>query len=189
MNRSKSSTIIFSRAPTECNLEIEGERVKNVKETVYLGVKLSEDGMLESEVERRIGMTMQAVGTMKKVYESREISREAKVAVFKAVAVLTPTYGCESWVLKEREKSRLQAAELRVLRKIAGVSRLSHVRNETGEGEAKSRTSIKESGKDERMLEGEGGEQEGKCGGKGADREGIGRRPRGCPRKRWRDPF
>ena len=27
-----------------------------------------------------------------------------------------------------------------------------------------------ESGKDERMLEGEGGEQEGKCGGKGADR-------------------
>ena len=77
MNWSKSNTI-FSRAPTECNLEIEGERVKNVKETVYLGVKLSEDGKLESEVERRIGMTMQAVGAMKMMYESREISREAK---------------------------------------------------------------------------------------------------------------
>ena len=42
---------------------------------------------MESEVERRIGMTKQAVGAMKKVYESREISREANVAVFKAVAV------------------------------------------------------------------------------------------------------
>ena len=31
---------------------IERERVKNVKETVYLGVKLSEDGKLESEVEK-----------------------------------------------------------------------------------------------------------------------------------------
>ena len=29
-----------------------------------------------------------------------------------------------------RETSRLQAAEMRVLRKIAGVSRLDHVRNE-----------------------------------------------------------
>ena len=88
------------------------------------------NGKMKSEVERRIGMTMKAVGAMKKVYESREISREAKVAVFKAVAVPTLTYGCESWVLRERERSRLQAAEMRVLRKIAGVSRLDHVRNE-----------------------------------------------------------
>ena len=122
VNWSKLNTMVFSG---------DGEGVKNVKETVYLGVKLSEDGKLESEVERKIGMTMQAVGAMKKVYESREISRETKVAVFKAVATSTLTYGCESWVLKEREKSRLQAAEIRVLRKMTGVSRLDHVRNET----------------------------------------------------------
>ena len=127
---SKLNTMVFSNASMECNIQIDGEGVKSVKETVYLGVKLSEDGKLESEVERRIGMTMQAVGAMKKVYESREISREAKVAVFKAVAVPTLTYGCESWVLKKRETSRLQAAEMRVLRKIAGVSKLDHVRNE-----------------------------------------------------------
>ena len=47
-------------------------------------------------------MTMQAVGVMK-VYESRGIKKVAKVAVFKAVAVPTLTYGCESWVVKERE--------------------------------------------------------------------------------------
>ena len=45
----------------------------------------------------------------------------SKVAVFKAVAVLTLTYGCESWVLKEREKPKIQAAEMRVLSKIASV--------------------------------------------------------------------
>ena len=68
---------------------------------------------------------------MKKVYDSREISREAKVTVFEAVAIPALTYGCESWVLTEREKSRLQATEMRVLRKIAGVTRLDQVRNET----------------------------------------------------------
>ena len=41
----------FSSVPTEYNIEIDGERVKNVKETVYLGVKLSENGKMGSEVE------------------------------------------------------------------------------------------------------------------------------------------
>ena len=71
------------------NIQIDGEGVKNVKEIVYLGVKLSEDGKMESEVERKFGMTMQAVGAMKKVYESTEISKVEKVAVFKAVVVQT----------------------------------------------------------------------------------------------------
>jgi len=79
-------------------------------------------------VERRIGMTMQTVGAMKKVYESREISREAKATVFEAVAIPTLIYGCKVWVLTEREKSRLQVTEMRMLRKIAGVSWLDHVR-------------------------------------------------------------
>ena len=113
VNWSKSNTMVFSRVPTECNIEIDGERVKNVKETVYLGVKLSEDGKMGCEVERRIEMTMQTVGAIKKVYDSREISREAKVTVFEAVAFPALMYGCESWVLTEREKSRLQAAEMR----------------------------------------------------------------------------
>ena len=40
-----------------------------------LRVKLSKDGKMESELERRIGMTMQTVGAVKKVYESKEFSR------------------------------------------------------------------------------------------------------------------
>ena len=57
------NTMVFSRVPTECNMVIDGEKVKNVKETVYLVVKLGEDGKMEGEVERRIGMTVHACGT------------------------------------------------------------------------------------------------------------------------------
>ena len=61
---------------------VDGESLKNVTEVVYLGVKLSEDGKMGSKVERRIRMTMQSGGAMKKVHESRGISRKAKVAVY-----------------------------------------------------------------------------------------------------------
>ena len=86
---SKLNTMVFSNALMECNIQIDGEGVKSVKETVYLTVKLSEDGKLESEVERRIELTRQAVRAINKVRESTEICREAKVPVFKAVAVPT----------------------------------------------------------------------------------------------------
>ena len=45
-----------------------------------------------SEVDRRIGMTMQTVRAMKKVYESRDISREAKVTRFEPVVIPTLTW-------------------------------------------------------------------------------------------------
>jgi len=189
VNWSKSNTMVISRVPTECNIEMDGEKVKNVREVVYLGVKLSEDGKMGSEVERRIGMTMQTVGAMKKVYESRDLSREAKVTVFEAVAVPTLTYGCESWVLKEREKSRLQATEMRVLRKIAGVTRMDRIRNETVR-ERLGVESVLE--KVERRRECWKEKVECKKGSvveKVMTGEGVGRRPRGRPRKRWRDRF
>ena len=50
------------------------------------------------------------------------------MTVYEAVVIPTLTYECETWVLKEREKSRLQATKMRVLRKITGVSRLDHAR-------------------------------------------------------------
>ena len=35
--------------------------------------------------------------------------------VYNAMVVPMMTYGCESWVLREKEKSRLQATELYVI--------------------------------------------------------------------------
>ena len=142
-----------------------------------------------SEVERRIGMTMQTVAAMKKVYDSREISRGAKVTVFEAVAIAALTYGCESWVLTEREKSRLQATEMRVLRKIAGVTRLDQVRNETVRDRLRLEPVLKKVDRRRECWKEKVESRKGSVVEKVLTGEGVGKRPRGRPRKRWRDPF
>ena len=58
------------------------------------------------------------------------MGRSAKMLVYKVTIGPTLTYGTESCVLKEREKQRIQAAEMRVFRKIARVRRIDHVRND-----------------------------------------------------------
>ena len=84
------------------------------RETVYLGLRLSENGGMESELEWRIGMAATAVGTLREpVLGNKELSKEAKLTVYNAV-VPTLVYGCEAWVLKERDKMSLQAMEMNV---------------------------------------------------------------------------
>ena len=62
---------------------------------------------------------MSAVGAMKKkVFGNKGLSCKAKLQVYNAMVVPTLTYGCESWVLREKEKSRLQAVGMSVLRKV-----------------------------------------------------------------------
>lgn len=83
-------------------------------------------GQMGSEVESIIGMTMQTVrGPLTlKVYESRDINREAKVTLFEEVVNPMLMYG--PWV----GKYRLQATEMRVWRKIASDTRMNNVWNE-----------------------------------------------------------
>ena len=185
VNWSKSNTMVFSRVPTECNMVIDGEKVKLC--TWELSCVRMEKW--KGEVERRIGMTVQAVGAMKKMYESREVSREAKVTVYEAVVIPTLTYGCETWVIKEKEKSRLQATEMRVLRKITGVSRLDHIRNKTVRERLGLEPVLKKAERRRECWKEKVESRKGSVVVKVLTGEGVGKRPRGRPRKRWRDPF
>ena len=59
----------------------------------------------------------------------RELSKKAKLSIFKAVFVPILTYGHESWVMTERMRSQVQASEIRFLRRIEGVTLFHKVRS------------------------------------------------------------
>ena len=63
VNWTKTNTMAIGREITGCTVEVEGHNVGNVSEAMYLqlGVKFSEEGRMEGELERR----MSTVGAMK----------------------------------------------------------------------------------------------------------------------------
>ena len=63
------------------------------------------------------------------VVMKRELSKKAKLLIFKAVFVPILTYGHESWVMTERMRSQVQASESRFLRRIEGVTLFNKVRS------------------------------------------------------------
>ena len=59
----------------------------------------------------------------------RELSKKAKLLIFKAVFVPILTYGHESWVMTERMRSQVQASKMRFLRRIEEVTLFNKVRS------------------------------------------------------------
>ena len=97
VNWTKTNTMAIGRETTGCKVEVEGHNLENASEAVYLGVKFSEDGRMEGELERRIGMALSTFGAMKaKVFGIRGLSQKAKMQVYNAMVVPVMTYGCES---------------------------------------------------------------------------------------------
>ena len=66
----------------------------------------------------------------KEVINGREPNKSTKHRVINATVMSALLYGCETWTLLERHKSKVQAFEMRCLRRVAGVSILDKVRNE-----------------------------------------------------------
>ena len=61
--------------------------------------------------------------------KQRDIPRQYKTTIYTMILKPILTYGCEIWALTTKTESRIQPAEMRVLRLIRGVSRRDRVRN------------------------------------------------------------
>jgi hypothetical protein len=49
---------------------------------------------------------------------------------YKTMATPVLTYGCESWVPSRKDNSRMQATEIKFLRRVKGITKVGRVMNE-----------------------------------------------------------
>ncbi|KAK3542727.1 hypothetical protein QTP70_000092 [Hemibagrus guttatus] len=130
VSTSKSEVMVLDRKKVACTLQGGGELLPQVEEFKYLGVLFTSEGRMVCEIDRRIGA---AAAVMRSMYRSvvvkKELSRKAKLSIYQSIYVPTLTYGHELWVMTERVRSRIQAAKMSFLRKVAGRSLRDSVRS------------------------------------------------------------
>ena len=109
-------------------LQVNGATLKQVKKFKCLGVAFTSDGRQDEELNTRIG---KASAVMRALYYSvvmkRELSKKAKLSLFRTGFVPILTYGRESWVMIKRVRSQVQASEMSFLRRIEGVTLFNKV--------------------------------------------------------------
>ncbi|KAK0144605.1 Craniofacial development protein 2 [Merluccius polli] len=127
---SKSESMVLNRKRVECTLRVGDEILPQVEEFKYLGVLFTSEGRMEREIDRRIGAASAVMRTLHgSVVVKRELSRKAKLSIYQSIYVPALTYGHELWVMTERTRSRVQAAEMSFLRRVARLSRRDRVRS------------------------------------------------------------
>ena len=128
--RDRTEVLHLSRNPAQCSLQVGGVQLKQVEKFKYLGVTFSSDRKQDKEIDNRISKASAVMQALQgSVVTKRELSKKAKLAIFRSIFVPILTYGHESWVMTERMRSQVQASEMRFLRRIEGVSLLDKVRN------------------------------------------------------------
>ncbi|TWW69196.1 hypothetical protein D4764_18G0000020 [Takifugu flavidus] len=189
ISTSKSEAMVLNRKKVECLLRVKEEILPQVEEFKYLGVLFTSEGRMEREIDRRIGAASTVMRTLhRSVVVKRELSRKAKLSIYRSIFVPTLTYGHELWVMTERTRSRVQAAEMSFLRRVAGLSlrdrvRSSAIREELGVESLLLRVERSQMGWLGHLVRMPPGRLPGEvfraC--------PSGRRPPGRPKTRWRD--
>ncbi|TWW62719.1 hypothetical protein D4764_04G0013660 [Takifugu flavidus] len=85
---------------------------------------------MEQEIDRRIGAASGVMWTLHwSIVVKRELGQKAKLSIYRSIFVPTLTYGHELWVMTKRTRSRIQAAEMSFLSRVAGLSLRDRVRS------------------------------------------------------------
>ena len=92
--------------------QIDGETVETVTDFIFLGSKITEDGVQSHEIRRHLLLGRKAMTNLDSILKSRDITLPTKVHLVKAVVFPVVMYGCENWTIKKAEHQRTDAFEL-----------------------------------------------------------------------------
>ena len=81
--------------------QIKGENVEVVTDFLFLGSEVAADGDCSQEIRRYLFLGRKVMTNLDSVLKSRDITRQTKVRIVKAMSFLVVTYGCESWTVKK----------------------------------------------------------------------------------------
>ena len=97
----QKTKIMASSSITSC--QIDGETVETVVDFIFLGSKITADGVCSHEIKRRLFLGRKVMTNLDSILKSRDITLPTKVRLVKAMVFPVDMYRCESWIIKKAE--------------------------------------------------------------------------------------
>jgi len=101
-------------------INIENKEIEQVRSFKYTGSTVNTDNKIEEEIKERTALGNKAFFANKNIFQSKLISKNAKLKLYFSVIRPVVTYACETLILKETITNRLMVFERKILRKIFG---------------------------------------------------------------------
>ena len=128
--KGKTEFMHISRRREEYDVYIGEDKIHQTETYKYLGVEIDAGNNQETEINARISKYTSNFMMMYPLLREKAVPRDVKVTIYNTILKPILLYGSESWALTTKTKSKLQAAEMKVLRLIKGVNRRDRLRND-----------------------------------------------------------
>ena len=112
------------------NVKLGGEEIKTVTTFKYLGSMFDAEGGTTTDCKNRVRLAWNKWREVTGVICDKKVPVKLKHKIYKTVIGPTMTYGVECWIMKTTDEMLMNKTEMRMLRRIQGVSLREHTRNE-----------------------------------------------------------
>lgn len=120
----------MSNGPT-IPVSVDGQPLQYVDEYTYLGQLISFKDRTEKEINRRISLSWKAFWALKFILLDKTLSRKTKIQALETCVYPVLLYGCQTWSLTGKHRTKLQTCQRKMMRKIMGVSLKEKIPNAT----------------------------------------------------------
>ena len=129
LNLKKTEVLAVSRTEKEVVVTLDEYQLNQVTQFKYMGCIIGSKWHVDEEINGRMSKMCQNVGMMYRLLKDRHVPNKAKLLI--RMTILRPIllYGHEYWILTKKLKSKITAADMKVLRLVKGVTRRDRLRN------------------------------------------------------------
>ncbi|KAK2174760.1 hypothetical protein NP493_778g03006 [Ridgeia piscesae] len=111
------------------DIRVNGEKLDCVNRFKYLRAIIADEGS-KPEILARVAQATAALAKLKTIWNDRNIALSSKIRLMRSLVMSIFLNACESWTLTADTERRIQATEMRCLRKLLGITYRDHISNE-----------------------------------------------------------
>jgi hypothetical protein len=130
LNINKTKTMVFGDRNIDNSIQVAGNTIENVEKFEYLGSLLTWDNNCSEEIKRRIGKATGTMASLKHIWNSRKLKLENKLRILTTCVFSVLLYASETWTLKEVDRKKLLAFEMKCYRRVLRINWQDMVRND-----------------------------------------------------------
>jgi len=129
LNKNKTEILVLSRTNLTANIQLSDITLKQVRIFKYLGSTISENGLIDIEINHRINLLSQNVKMLYRLLKDKSVPKKVKAVIHTGILRPILLYGSDTWNINTTNMSKLNAADMRIVRIINGVTIMDKIRN------------------------------------------------------------
>lgn len=115
-----NKTKAMSKENEDLEININGKKIENVKEMIYLGQNITMENKTSVEIERRISIAWKKFWSLKFIFKGN-FTIKNKIKVLNSCVMPTLTYGSQTWAMNKIDENKIKVVQNSMERSILGI--------------------------------------------------------------------